>query len=109
MLRLASLCACALLTSGCVRGLIYTHATRPLTRNFDRTPVVEGSAAEGNVKELRYNGYLRIVWDDNAIGSLAQRAGFSQVYYADLETFSILGIWTQYSVRVYGEKGGAEP
>ena len=85
-----------------MRGLIYTNVTKPLTKNFDRTPVVDDHAGKGDVKELRYNSYLRVIWDDNALGSLAKDAGFSQIYYADLQTFSILGIWTQYRVRVYG-------
>ena len=52
------------------------------------------------------NSYLRVIWDENSIGSLAREAGLTEVYYADLETFSVLGIWTRYRVRVYGVRGG---
>jgi hypothetical protein len=92
----------ALLLCGCMRGLIYTHTTQPLTTHFNRTPVGNGSQAKGDVKELRYNSYMRVIWDENSIGSIAKEAGFSEIYYADIETFSILGIWTQYRVFVYG-------
>jgi len=92
-----------------MRGLIYTHVTLPLTTNFHDTPVGDGFEASGNVKELRYNAYLRVIWDENSIGSIAKQAGFSEAYYADLETFSILGIWTQYRVRVYGTKDPVSP
>lgn len=85
-----------------MQGLIYTHVAEPLTTNFHATPVAAGFVAKGDVKELRYNAYLRVIWDENSIGSLAKEAGLTEVYYADLETFSVLGIWTQYRVRVYG-------
>lgn len=93
-----------LLATGCMRGLIYTNVTEPLTTHFRDTPVVEDGFEKGDVKQLRYS-YFHLIWDDNAIGALGKRAGFSEVYYADLQTFSVLGIWTQYRVRVYGRKG----
>jgi hypothetical protein len=96
--------ASVLLLCGCMRGLVYTHVTRPLTTHFDRTPVADGYHAASDVKELRYNAYLRVLWDENSIGSIAKEAGFDEIYYADLETFSVLGIWTQYRVHVYGTK-----
>ncbi len=108
MARVASILG-ALLLCGCTYGAIYTHVTRPLTTHFDRTPVGNGFHAEGDVKELRYNAYLRVLWDENSIGSIAKDAGFKQIYYADLETFSVLGIWSQYRVHVYGVKGVPTP
>ena len=38
----------------------------------------------------------------NGIGELGRRGGFDEVFYADLEVRSILGIWTQTWVHVYG-------
>lgn len=103
----------ALLCSGCVRGLAYYHATEPLTTHFDRTPVGDGFEAQGDVKDvnIRYNTFLfvRVLWDENSIGSIAKDAGLKEIYYADLETFSVLGIWTQYTVHVYGAKEIAAP
>ncbi|MEX2208466.1 MAG: TRL domain-containing protein [Myxococcota bacterium] len=108
MARVAAILT-AFLLCGCAQGLIYTHVTRPLTINFDRTPVANGSHAKGDVKELRYNAYLRVLWDENSIGSIAKEAGFKEIYYADLETFSVLGIWTQYRVHVYGIEEAPAP
>ena len=54
--------------------MVYTHVTRPLTTNFDRTPVADGFVAKGDVKELRYNSYLRVIWDVNSIGAVANLA-----------------------------------
>jgi hypothetical protein len=33
----------------------------------------------------------------------AQRYGLKEVYFADIEIFSILGIWTHEKVHVYGK------
>jgi hypothetical protein len=106
-MRLAAALVLCLLATGCLRGMIYTNVTQPLTTHFDETPVVRDGFENGDVKQLRYS-YAHLLWDDNAIGALAKRAGFAEVYYADLQTVSILGIWTQYRVRVYGRKGDSE-
>lgn len=90
----------AALLSGCTSGLIYTHTVRPLTTDFDRTPVGE-RVSEGDIKDVRlYN--IEVQWDSNAAGDVAREHGFEQLYYADLETFSILGIWTQQTLHLHG-------
>ena len=38
------------------------------------------------------------------IGSIAKENGFKEVYYADLRTLSILGVWTQRFVTIYGAR-----
>ncbi len=95
--------ALALLASGCTSGLIYTHTVQPLTTNFDRTPVMEDSdGRNGDIKNIRY--YVEAYWDSNAIGDIARSEGIETVYYADLEILSVLGIWRQYTVHIYGKK-----
>jgi hypothetical protein len=93
----------SLLLAGCATGFIYTQTTRPLTLNFHETPsgVGERNEGEGDVKRFRY--YVDIMWDSNAIGRIAKEHGFETVYYADLETLSVLGIWNQRFVHVYGK------
>ncbi|MEM7165604.1 MAG: TRL domain-containing protein [Planctomycetota bacterium] len=90
---------------GCVNGRIYTHVTEPLLTNFDRTPMV-AEGAEGDVIKIEYNS-LQVQWNNNAIGDIAKKAGFQEVYYADKETISILGIWTSTYVHVYGARNVA--
>ena len=92
-----------LVATGCVRGRIYSHTTEPLTRNYDQTPVVEATD-QGDVYKIEYNN-LSVEWNDNSIGAIAEKAGFDEVYYADVETMSILGIWTTTWVHVYGRRG----
>ena len=63
---------------------------------------------EGSVKTLQYNNY-RIDWGTMAIGEIAQRAGLDEAYYADVTTMTILGIWTQRWVHVYGKETSTVP
>jgi len=93
----------AFVLPGCVSGLIYTHVTTPLDLDLNNTPVFTGrqQAGKGDTKTIRY--YVQIDWDSNAIGDIAKKAGLTEVHYADLETLSVLGIWTQKTVHVYGQ------
>jgi hypothetical protein len=111
---LALLLFALLAASGCARrapmgpqGYLVTYATRPLTTNFHATPVVNDGANAGSVFQLQY--YVRILWGDNSIGGLAKEAGFDEVYYADITTFSIWTYFKMQRVRVYGHRAGAPP
>jgi len=101
MRRATRACACALLLglTGCT-GLIYTHIVEPLDVNLNDTPVFTTRPAKGDVKRIRY--YVEIEWDSRGIGDVAKKAGMTEVYYADLETLTVLGVWTQRFVHVYG-------
>lgn len=95
-----ALLATTLASAGCVGGgAIYTHVTKPLTTNFEDTPVVPRSA-EGNTKQFRYQ--VDFNWDSRAIGDIAKKAGLTQLHYADETVLSVMGVWTQRFVTVYG-------
>ncbi len=47
--------------------------------------------------------YLHFMWDSNAIGDIAKEHGIETVYYADLEELSVLGIWHEYTIHIYGK------
>jgi hypothetical protein len=83
-----------------VVGLAYRHTTEPLTTNFRATPIVSRGEL-GNIKHFRYR--LEAMWDSNAIGDVARARGLKRIHYADLETLSLLGVWNQYYVHVYGD------
>jgi hypothetical protein len=101
---IALLAGVALALCGCASplGLVYAHTFEPLSTDFHRTPVVSDQAA-GDVKQIHF--YVRVLWNNNAIGEVAQEHGIDEVYYADLETLKVLGIWTQQWVHVYGRRG----
>jgi hypothetical protein len=100
--RALALLVLATALTGCVSGLIYTHVTVPLDVNLDRTPVHDDYAREESWNTIQY--YARIDWGSDGIGETAKEHGFTRVDYADLETLSVLGIWTQRWARVYGER-----
>ena len=107
---------CIFLLTGCagiagragnsvLNGYVYTHIRIPYTINLDKTPA---SAAQAAGKILQINeplsGYgLYAKFNSNAIGDIAQSQGFKKVYFADMEIFSILGIWRDETIHVYGE------
>jgi len=98
---------------------LYTHTRQPLTLDMNRTMVVStkgqgdikhielvwaglawNSAAIGGPLELDWAG---VAWDSAAIGDIARKQGLKEVYFSDLEITSILNIWNQYTVHVYGQ------
>jgi hypothetical protein len=104
----------ALLVSGCMAGqmsgmtvpqtpgFIYTHTWQPLTEDMDRTTVGSVSGA-GDIKHLAVYTVVGVAWDSAAIGDIAKKQGLKELYFADLETFSVLRVWNQYTVHVYGK------
>ncbi len=95
--------ALAVLLAGCSAGIIYTHTMQPLTLDVHRTTVVP-TGGEGDIKHLvLLYPALSFAWDDAAIGDIARKNGIKELYFADLETLRILGIWNQYWVHVYGK------
>jgi len=89
--------------TGCLAGggALYSHVTVPLDVNLDRTPVHRDQAQDA----LRtFNYFIRVDWGSDGIGDIAKRHGFKRVYYADLETLTVLGVWRQRWAHVYGER-----
>jgi hypothetical protein len=102
MTRLAALALVALVCPGCLTGLIYSRVTVPLDVNLDETPVQSDYAHE-SWNTIQY--YVQVHWGSDGIGDVAKQYGFTRVYYADLETLRVFGVWTQRTVHVYGERG----
>jgi hypothetical protein len=90
-----------LLVSGCTSGIVYTHTWQPLTVDMHRTEVVSTSAA-GDIKHIAIY-VASVAWDSAAIGDIAKKQGLHELYFADLETLSVLRVWHQYTVHVYGK------
>ncbi len=112
---LAGLCLFLLFVTGCLNagrisnltlnGFLFTKIKIPYTVNLDNTPVVlipsEGKISQINEPFSGYAFYSR--FDSNAIGDIAKKHGLKKVYFADLEIFSILGIWRHEKIFIYGE------
>jgi hypothetical protein len=95
----------ALMTGlGCLSGAIYSHVTVPLDVNLDRTAVHEGEERYFTETKNTFDYYIRVDWGSSAIGDIARKHGFSRVDYADLEILTVLGVWSQERVHLYGVK-----
>jgi TRL (tRNA-associated locus)-like protein len=84
-------------------GFLYTHKIEPLTHHY--YPIQTGQTnreSSGHSNMLSFET-VTLVWGDNAIGEIAKKSGIQTVYYADLETQSILfGLWTRNKIHIYG-------
>lgn len=81
-------------------GFVYTRQTRPLMTNFDTTPVAIDSGSN-DVKTFTVQNF-NVEWGKEGLGAIARGKGIAEVYYADLETTRVLGIFTRQRVRAYG-------
>jgi hypothetical protein len=93
-------------SAGPLTGIVYTHVRSPLTRDLHNAPVPEARPGDAKIIEIRepITGLgINARLDSNAIGDIATANGLKVLYFADQETFSILGIWTYNKVILYGE------
>lgn len=113
LLMLVALCAGCTVTSGAgqrigdlaTTGFVYTGTTRPLTTNFDLTPVANDSGSN-NVKVISVQN-VDVAWGREGIGAIAESQGIAEVYYADIETTRYLGLFRRERVRIYGRAADA--
>jgi hypothetical protein len=95
-----------LVGTGCTSGFVYTNVIRPLSTDMDQTPL-GGKTFAINSKRIQepLTGFdLSAEWDSRAIGDAARNGGLTTVYFADLQTISVLGgLWKQQIIRVRGD------
>jgi hypothetical protein len=89
-----------LLSSGCGVGIIYTHTVTPLSLDLHQTKVVQ-TEKKSDIKHIQVS-WVGVAWDSAAFGDIAKKNGMNELYFADLETLRVLGIWNQYTVHLYG-------
>ncbi len=88
-----------LLLSGC----LYVHTFQPLTQDMHRTPVSTYEKT-GTIRLITWpmNRAPLVAWGNAAVGAVAKEQGMREVFFADLEIFSVMRIWNEYTVHVYG-------
>jgi hypothetical protein len=92
--------ALLLVLTGCTAGLLFRHTKEPLTRDYHATPSgVTG--AESDIKHIQIP-YVGVMWGDASLAEIAREKGLQELYYADRESLSVLTIWRQYTVHLYG-------
>jgi len=99
--RMAAVLMLVLFSAGCTAGILYQHTAAPLTIDQKATPAV-GTEGVGAIKHIQLS-YFGIMWDDAALGDIAREKGLHELYYADVEYLSVLTIWRQYTVHLYGK------
>ena len=92
--------------SSTLTGWVFTHTRIPYTQDLNNTPVsnihARGMVFHAEEPLSGYNFYIE--FNSNAIGDIAKKHGLSKVYFADIEIFSVLGIWWHETLHIYGEK-----
>jgi len=115
LLRWAALLVAISFVTGCVYyaapvkpplGGIFTEIKAPLTTDYNGSPTGASmmKASKSNTRYL-YIPFLytsSFGWDDVAIGKIAREGGIKDVSYADYELFSVLGVYAEFTVNVYG-------
>jgi hypothetical protein len=92
--------AVLLVLTGCTTGILFQHTKVPLTHDYHANP--SGAAgAESDIKHIQVP-YVGIMWGDASLADIARQKGLQELYYADAELLSILTIWRQYTVHLYG-------
>jgi len=86
------------------QGILFSQVTAPLSLDFDETPVCakHGEATSRFFHEPLFT-QLEFAWDKALLADAARNGGLSKVYYADYTHTNILGIYSTFTVRAYGE------
>ena len=101
---LVLLASVLLASTGCISGSVFRNTTQPLDVNLDATPVHAGGRGTSHkTVVIPYPVRMQFDWGSTAIADGMKSVGMTRAYYADLQTLSILGLWTQRWIHVYGE------
>jgi hypothetical protein len=103
VLAVAGLAGILLASQGCY-GAFFHHVTVPLDVNMDATPAHTGERGTSQKRVvIPYPFRMQFDWGSSAVGDGMRSANITTVHYADLETISFLGVWTQSWIHIYGE------
>ena len=105
-IRFVVLSLLLLLLPGCVgNGLLYTRVTEPATLNFDKTPVGSKRVLIQSYRlQEPVTGYgVSTEWEADPVKTAARQAGVTNLFFADMQTLSILGVYRQRTLIVYGD------
>ena len=105
------LCLCSQLVlnlTGCAGvALLYSHTTRPLDTDMNRTPVGPLTGRTSGITEVvePFTGaQISLQLFTNAFGDIYQLNSIHSGNYADIEQKSVfLGVWQEHTVQVNGE------
>ena len=91
-------------------GFLYTQQRAPTycpcwkEGGVTHTPNLKvGTASASNFVVPRTQDLLSFGWGDMSLDAAARNGGITKIHYADHEILSILGVYTQATLIVYGE------
>jgi TRL-like protein family len=91
-------------------GLLYAYYSAPLAikaKDMKNMPPLEslkvGTASTNKVDARIGYGALSLGWNDMDLTTAMENGGITKVYYADYEFLSVLGVYIDAQIRVYGE------
>lgn len=88
---------CAMPTGSPLVGTVYTNVTGPVTATAsDASMLKSGSATATSILGLIATG-------DASIETAAKNAGITKIHHVDYNFKSTLGLFSSYTVTVYGE------
>ena len=96
-----------IVSSGC--GLLYTHTTRSLSRDFDNTPIGSKkctlSTHKINVPLMPLTtSRVSAEWDTECIAEASRKAGIKKIYYTDIQTLDVLlSTYRRQTIIIYGD------
>ena len=94
-------------SSGC--GFLCSNVTRPLSRDFDNTPI---GAKKCTISTYKINvplmplttSRLSAEWDTERISEASRKAGIQKIYYTEVHTAEILlSTFRQQTIIIYGD------
>ena len=90
--------------NGCTYGALYTDCTKPYVLDMQETPIGVSRPQQSAKLVSIPTTMISAGWSSRAIGEAAKQAGLSEIYYADIHTFSVLlGLWEEKTILVYGK------
>jgi hypothetical protein len=82
-----------------LNGCVYTNVKLPMQAML--------ATEEVDTAKVGSSEAIVVLWlialGDASVKKAMDNGGISKVHHVDTETFSILGIYTKYTVKVYGE------
>ncbi len=96
-----------IVSSGC--GLLYTNTTRPLSRDFDNTPI---GSKKCTITSFKINvpllplttSRVSAEWDTELISEASRKAEIQKIYYTDVKIVDILfSTLRRQTIIIYGD------
>ena len=87
-------------------GLIFEDTTVPLALEKEDNKASDKSSLHSGSSEANYFGYwlFRFGWGDDSLEDAIRDGNLSEVYYADVSHFNVLGLYREQEVIAYGAR-----